>query len=521
MSKEEFMNFKNPPHSYWLASTDTTNYPELKEDITVDTVIIGGGLAGILCACLLHKEGIKTAVLEAERIAQGTSSFTTAKITSQHGLIYDKIKTQRGMELARQYADANEFAIHEIKNIADTWQIECDYASQAAYVYAQQEKNVEKIENEVKTAQELGIKASFINEIPFPIPVKAAMRFDDQAQFHPRKFILPLASKLRDEGVQIYENSRVVDLEYGDELTVTTAEGKKAKAKKAIIASHFPFYNKHGMYYSRIYTERTYIVGITANEKYPGGMYINAENPSRSLRCQPFEKGELILVVGENHKTGQGENMEKHYHQLIEFAADVFTIEDIHYRWSTQDCMTLDGIPYIGAYAEDRPNLYIATGFQKWGMTSSMVSATILRDLILKDSSPWQEVYNPSRKNIMGQIKSFIVENADVAKHLIKGKIAPVPEDLEVPCGEGKVVEVEGERTGAYRDKDGKLHHVNTTCTHLGCELNWNNAEHSWDCPCHGSRFSYSGAILDGPTVHPLTVENDVNLIEKITKDEF
>jgi glycine/D-amino acid oxidase-like deaminating enzyme len=383
MNNGSLKYFDSPPHSYWMASTSETNYPQLTEDITIDTVVIGGGMAGILCAYLLQKEGINTTILEAERIVQGTTAHTTAKITSQHGIIYDKIKKQRGFELAKQYADANEYAIHEIKNIARENQIDCDYIPQSAYIYTQQEKNIKKLENEAKTASELGINASFINKMPLPIPVKAAVRFDGQAQFHPRKFLLPIAEKINGNGVSIYEKSRAVDLEYGDKITITTAEGKKVTANKAIIASHYPFYNKHGMYYSRIYTERTYIIAVTTKEKYPGGMYVNAEDPSRSVRYQPFKNGELILVVGQNHKTGQGSDMAKNYYILRNFADDLFTIEEIHYRWSTQDCMTLDGVPYVGVYQKDMPNLYIATGFEKWGMTNSMVSAAIIKIKLL------------------------------------------------------------------------------------------------------------------------------------------
>ena len=230
------------------------------------------------------------------------------------------------------------------------------------------------------------------------------------------------------------------------------------------------------MYFSRIYAFRTYIIGIKAQEKYPGGMYINAEDPSRSLRCVNTSEGELILVVGDNHKTGQGEDMNKHYNALIDFAMRIYTIEDIPYRWSTQDCMTLDGLPYIGYYTSNTPNLYIATGFQKWGMTNSTVASILLRDLILKGHSPWEEVYSPSRKTITASTKKFITVNADVAKHLIKGKIESPDENLDILNGEAQVIDIDGNRVGAYRDDSGKLYFVNTTCTHMGCELNWNNA---------------------------------------------
>lgn len=521
MNKEFNEKLSKPPRSYWISSTDTTDHPSLQEDISVDIAIIGGGMAGILCAYLLHNENLNIAVLEAVKILCGTTGHTTAKITSQHGLIYNRLKNQMGTEFAAKYAAANEEAIKQIKDIIDRHKIDCGYSVQSAYIYAETEENIPKIEDEVKTASELGIKASFVSEIPFPLPVKAGIRFDNQAQFHPRRFLMPLAGIIGKQSVKIYENSRIVDLEEGDCITLTTAQGKKVTAKKVIIASHYPFYNKPGMYFSRIYTERAYVIAVSAREKYPGGMYINAENPSRSLRGVDTEEGQLILLVGENHKTGQGTNMAGHYLKLAEFAGKLFTVEDIPYRWSTQDCMTLDSIPYVGFYKQDTNNILIATGFQKWGMTSSMVAANIIRDLIVDGKSQWEDIYTPSRKNIFGSAKTFIVENIDVAKHLIAGKISPLPEDVKVGRGEGNVFENNGERTGAYRDEDGRLFLVNTTCTHMGCELNWNSAEKSWDCPCHGSRFSYTGEILNGPAVTPLSSENDVNTLEKIIKDEF
>jgi Rieske Fe-S protein len=250
-------------------------------------------------------------------------------------------------------------------------------------------------------------------------------------------------------------------------------------------------------------------------------MYINAEEPSRSLRYCKNDNDEMILVVGENHKTGQGKDMDRHYWALADFAEKIFSVKAIPYRWSTQDCMTLDGIPYVGQFSSDTPGLYIVAGFEKWGMTNSVASAIILKDLILRGESPWQEVYNPSRKNLTGSVKHFVVENLDVAKHLIGGKIVKKTEDEKVKSGEGNIAEVDRKRTGAYRDNNGNLHLVNTTCTHMGCELNWNSAELSWDCPCHGSRFTYTGEIVEGPAVHPLSKDNDISTINKIITEDF
>lgn len=272
-----------------------------------------------------------------------------------------------GIELARQYAEANEWAINKIKEIVEENNIQCDFISQSAYVFTQDEKYVGAIENEIKVASELGIKASFIDEIPFPIPVKAAVRFDNQAQFHPRKYLLALAEILHDKGVSIYENTRAVNIEEDDGYVIITENKNRIRAKWVIIASQYPFYNKRAMYFARLFPIRSYIVGVKAREKYPGGMYINVENPTRSLRHQATEDGELILVVGSNHTTGQDHDTDKHYEELIDFAHDIFTVEDIPYRWSTQDYITLDGVPYIGRFTMDTPKIYVATGFQQWG----------------------------------------------------------------------------------------------------------------------------------------------------------
>jgi Rieske Fe-S protein len=271
-----------------------------------------------------------------------------------------------------------------------------------------------------------------------------------------------------------------------------------------IIATHYPFYDGMGMYATRIFPYRSYALGVKIKDKYPGGMYITAEDPGRSLRLLKSGDEELIMVGGEHHKTGQGEDTINHYINLKNFAYDNFDVQDIPYRWSTQDYTTMDEAPYIGHLTSATPNLYVATGFAKWGMTNSIVSAMIFSNLITKGESPWEDVYNPSRFTVAASAKKFVTENANVAKELIKGKLAPVPDDLDIKPGEGKAIEINGQRVGAYMDEKGHLHLVDPTCTHLGCELQWNSAEKSWDCPCHGSRFDKDGNVLNTPSIHGL-----------------
>ena len=353
--------------------------------------------------------------------------------------------------------------------------------------------------------------------------MKAAVRFDNQAQFHPRKFLLPIADKITKNGVQIYEKTRIVSIEENENgsYCLITNQGNKVTAEKIIIASHYPFYNKPAFYFTRIYPERSYVVAIKAKENYPGGMYITAEEPGRSLRSQMTDQGQLIFIGGEHHKTGQGEDTTTHYEKLIDFANQTFTVEQIPYRWSTQDCMTLDDLPYVGQFTSKKPNIYIATGFGKWGMTNSIASAMIIRDLILEGKSPWQDVYNPSRHTIAASTKTFVVENLNVAGKIVQGKLSLIPDDVDVKPEEGKIIELDGQRTGVYKDINGNLHIVDTTCQHMGCELYWNAAEKTWDCPCHGSRFSIDGDIVEGPTVQPLNTEKKINPIGKLLKEDF
>lgn len=496
--------------SFWLDSTSKTEYEVLNEDIKVDIAIVGGGLVGIVTGSFLKKEGFKVAIIDSNSIGLGTTGHTTAKITSQHGLIYNKIKNTLGEDKAKVYAEANQTAIDIIEQIVSEKNIDCDFERQSAYIYTQSDDYVQQIIDESKVANDLGIKSEYLKEIPLPINIKGALCFENQAQFHPRKFLLALAKEIPGGGSYIFEHTRAVDIEDTEDLyAVLTENGKKVYASKVVVASHFPFYDGLGLYFTRQYAEKSYALGVFIKEKFPGGMYITAEDPGRSLRCQKTNDGkELVLVVGEHHKTGQGEDTMVHNENLKRFAEETFDVESIPYRWSTQDYVTLDGVPYVGAITSGRPDIFVATGFGKWGMTNSIASAVIIKDLITKGESPWEEVYSPSRFTPAASAKTFVTQNANVVGELVTGKLEAVPDDIDLKNGEAKTVEINGERAGAFRDQDGRLHIVDTTCTHLGCEIKWNSAEETWDCPCHGSRFNYDGDVVEGPALKPLKKPN-------------
>lgn len=497
-----FSSYHEP---YWIATTDRTDYPSLKEDINVDVAIIGGGIVGITSGFLLKDKGLKVAIIEANKIAHGTSGHTTAKITSLHGLIYDKIISKFGEEKAGQYAEANEAAIHFIENLVKARNIDCDFCPQASYVYTQSEEYVGKIEKEVKAALKLGLKASYETKIPLPFDIKAAVKFENQAQFHPLKYLLTIAKDIPGDGSYIFESTKVVDVEDGEEsCAVITSSGNRVTASKIIIASHFPCYDGLGMYFARQYAEKSYVLGIKIKDKFPGGMYISAEDPSRSLRSQKYEEDEIVLIAGEHHKTGSEKQTNVHYDNLGKFAKETFNLQGILYRWSTQDYVTADNVPYVGYLTANTSNILTATGFGKWGMTNGTAAAKILTDLITKRESPWASVYNPSRFDIAASGAKLVSINLEVAETLLGGKITPAPKDTDIKNGEAKVINMDGEKVGAYRDEQGQLHVVDITCTHLGCELVWNEAEKTWDCPCHGSRFTYDGDSVEGPAFNPL-----------------
>jgi len=497
------------PETYWRASNPLNAYPKLESDITVDVAIIGGGITGITTAYLLSQQGVKVALLEADVILNGTTGHTTAKVTAQHDLIYDELIRTIGEEQAKLYYDANKDALEMVRSLIRKHHIDCGYATEDAYIYAQWESSLAKLNSEALAYEKLGIAGEFVASIPLAVPSVGAVVMRDQARFHPLQYLAALLQPITEAGGLIYEHSTVIDIETGNgqdlKPVIVTKDGKRVTAGQVAVCTHFPIIDKHGFYFARLYAERSYVLAAKVKEAYPGGMYLSADNPKRSLRLADAPGGPLILIGGENHKTGQGICTMDYYESLLGFAERQFTLEAVPYRWSAQDLITLDNIPYIGSATQGMPNIYIATGYKKWGMTSSTAAAQLLTDLMIGKENPYRELFSPHRFHADPSLKTLVVQNLDTARQLITGKLESVrrkPEELE--NGEGAVVMVDGKRAGAFKDDQGTLYLVDTTCTHMGCEVEWNDGEQSWDCPCHGSRFSYEGLVLEGPAKEPL-----------------
>ncbi len=492
------------PEPFWR-EVELPSFPALNEDQSFDVTVVGGGITGITTGYLLSKEGLRVAIVEAGKILNGTTGHTTAKVTAQHSLIYDELISHFGQEKARLYYSSATDAMEFIKSTIKDKQIECDFSMEDAYIYAIKDQYASKIEKEADAYRKLGIDGSIVPSIPFEIKIQNALVMKNQGQFHPLKYLKKVVDEFTNANGVIFENTTATDIEEGAQPKLVTRSGNKITSKYIVIASHFPFYDKKGLYFTRMYPERAYVIAIKPRLTFPGGMYLSADDTTRSLRYTPVNGEKLVLVSGENHKPGQGIDTMQHYLALEEFAEEIFGIEQYKYRWSTQDLTTLDKVPYIGPITENHSNILLATGFRKWGMTNSTSAALLLKDLILEKENPYKELFSPQRYNADPSLKKFISTNADVAGHLLKGKLEFVPKDPnDLTNDEGSVVMVNGKRAGAFKDSDGKLHIVDTTCTHLGCEVEWNHGDHTWDCPCHGSRYSIDGEVIEGPTKKPL-----------------
>ena len=428
--------------SVWKDDSKLPEFEKLRGDLKTDVLIIGGGMAGILCAYMLEKAGVDYALAEAETICSGITGNTTAKITSQHGLIYDKLVREFSVEQARMYLSANEAALAKYRELCAD--IDCGFETKDSYVYSLSDRN--KLEKEMAALGKIGYPAELIEKLPLPLKTVGAVKFSAQAQFDPLRFVSSIA-----KGLSIYEHTKVLEL-IG---TKARTENGEINANTVIVTTHFPFINKHGSYFLKMYQHRSCVIALENAQDF-GGMYVDENNKGMSFRN--YE--DLLLLGGGGHRTGkQGGS----WSELESFAERNYPEAAEKYRWATQDCMTLDGMPYVGYYSKNTPELLVATGFNKWGMSSAMVSATILTDMLLGRKNEYASLFSPSRSILRPQLAINALEAAL---------------NLLTPSKK--------------------------RCPHLGCALKWNSQEHTWDCLCHGSRFTEDGKLIDNPATGDL-----------------
>lgn len=494
------------PVSYWIDSTPETDYPPLDGSVEVDVAVLGAGITGLTAATLLKEAGKTVAVVDAKRVARGVTGYTTAKLTSGHGAIYASIESNFGAEGARTYAESNQAALEWIAERVKSESIDCDFERVPNYIYAESAEEADTLRGEAQAEQRAGLQASFVDETPLPFDVAGAVRLQNQAQFHPRKYLLALAAALPGDGSHVFELTRALKVHRGEPHRIETDRGE-IRAGDVIVATHIPFLDR-GLFFVKAHPHRSYALTIPIDaERAPEGMFINAGTPTRSIRVVADGDRRLLLVGGEGHRPGEEPDTEKRYETLERFARDRFDVDgEVTHRWSTQDYLSVDRVPYVGRITRGSGHLLTATGYGKWGLTNGTVAAHVLADDVLDRPNPWAALYDAKRLKPKASVKKLVTENAKVARHLIGDRLTGadrVKVDALEP-GDGAIVRKGLRYVAVSRDDDGSLHSVSAACTHLGCLLAWNSAERSWDCPCHGSRFTAEGSVIQGPAVSDL-----------------
>jgi glycine/D-amino acid oxidase-like deaminating enzyme/nitrite reductase/ring-hydroxylating ferredoxin subunit len=499
-------SLKDVGPSIWTATSSETSYRRLEGKLRVDVAVVGGGITGITTALLLLRDGASVALLEADRIASSTTGYTTAKLTSLHGLTYASIAQAHGEESALLYGQANEAAIRKVAELSQDHGIECDFERMPAYTYTEEPGLVEKIENEVAVTQRLGLPATLVTETDLPFELAAAIRFDDQAMFHPRKYCIGLAGLLAHEGGRIFELTRVTGIEDGKPSAVIAKTGT-VYADHVIQATQLPFYDPFGFFTSN-FPSQSYGLAYAAQENPPGGMYLSASLPTRSIR--PYRDGaqSYLIIGGEGHKVARDADTAQRYAALTEWASENFGTGKPAFAWSAHDYLPADGVPYVGRLTPDSDRLWMATGFKKWGLTSATVAAIVISDAIAGRQNLWAKTFDSLRFKPKPTAKRWLQKQADLKQSYEADepvKTVTPSEELALGLGEGEVIETsEKEKVAAYRDDDGKVHTFSAVCSHMGCQVAFNTAEKTWDCPCHGSRFDSNGRVIHGPAANPL-----------------
>jgi len=488
--------------SLWIASTRYPRFPRLEGDLAVDVAVIGGGITGLTAATLLKAAGKTVCVLEAQRVAEGVTGYTTAHLTDVVDASFETLLSHFGEDGARLAVDAAHASLERIAGFVGEGNIACDFRRVPGYYYTEQADGAQGVREEYEAARRIGIRASLTEDVPLPFPVAAAIRFDDQARFHVRRYLLPLLKAIPGGGSRVFEETRVVDVHDGTPCRIETETGT-VTAQDVVMATHVPL-NKFFLQ-TKLAHYRSYVLACRVTGPVPDGLFWDDEDPYHYIRAQEDKDETLLVVGGEDHKVGQEDDTEGCFRSLLEYARARFDVRAVAFRWSAQVAEPVDGLAYIGRNSLSS-HVYVGTGYSGTGMTFGTLAAMITSDLVLGRENRWARLFDATRVKPVAGAKEFVRENVDFPKHLVGDRLKK-PEGHSfsgLAAGEGKLLEVDGHKVAAYRDGSGVVRALDPVCTHLGCLVQFNDAEKSWDCPCHGSRFDTRGEVINGPAVKPL-----------------
>jgi len=491
--------------SFWVASTEDSNYPRVEQDVDASVAVVGAGITGLTTALLLQQAGVRVVVLEAKpTIGRGVTGATTGKVTAGQGTAYSRLEERRGAEATATYAASQSAAVDRVVALAGEHDIDCDLERVTHYVFAESDRERPQLEREAEAAVRAGLPLELVDAPDVPFPAVAALGLPDQVQFHARKYLLGLAQAVVRAGGLIYQEARVAEIDDGSPRRIRLGGGT-ITAEHVVLATHVPFALR-GSFFARVEARAAYAVAVPVPEGTLGDAWINVGSPTRSLRTTPLDEGRrLLILVGEGHVVGRDDDPRARYDTLESYLDLYVTDTDVEYRWSTQDQYPADGLPYIGRVGGREDGFFVATGFAGWGLSNGTLAGMLISDAILGRENDWAQLYDPRRSSALRAPVAFAGQNLAVARQLIGGKLRERPDSLAaIEPGEAGVVEVDGTKAAVHRAGDGRVTAVSAACTHMGCDVVWNPAEETWDCPCHGSRFAVDGAVLEGPAVKPL-----------------
>jgi glycine/D-amino acid oxidase-like deaminating enzyme/nitrite reductase/ring-hydroxylating ferredoxin subunit len=492
--------------SYWNQTGRKTQYPRLGESISADVLIIGSGITGVTCAYCLAQKGLKPVLIEAGGLCDGTTGNTTGKVTIQHGIIYSKTAHKYGLDAARDYAESQNSALEFVKNTVEKEGIDCQLAKNTAYIWAENEDEWDTLEKEFETAKKIGINAALTKKADFPQGNHGLLAYSDQYVFHAVRYVSALAEAAVRNGALICCGTKAIRLDDVDITTVHCENDIEIKAKHVVMATQYPFYDGPNLFYMRLYAKRDYGVAVRAQRDWPDGSYINIGDPSRSIRTHVEDGRRILIVVGDVHDTGRGcGDMSLHHENLLQFADKTAGVDEVLAMWSAQDYDTPDELPYIGRIS-DHSNIYAATGFRKWGLSNGTLAGMMITELITEGNCRYEGLYSKTRSDILSSPGKAIIGAVNPVIELIRSKLEGTEPIGDLKAGEGRVIRFRGEKAGIFRDENDDVIILDITCTHMGTELNFNNAEKTWDCPAHGGRYNTDGKLLEGAPKDSLKV---------------